>query len=56
MPMLPPAPARFSTIAERYAKVALEPVGGSSKEFAALLRADYDKYARLIKELNIRLN
>jgi len=45
-----------ATIAERYAKVALEPVGGSSKDFAALLRTDYDKYARLIKELNIRLN
>ncbi len=43
-------------IAERYAKSALEPVGGTPQQFAALLRADYDKYARLIKDLNIRLN
>ena len=44
-----------ATIAERYAKVALEPVGGSPEQFAALVRADFDKYAGLIKELNIRL-
>jgi len=44
-----------ATIAERYAKVALEPVGGSSQQFAALVRADFEKYAGLIKELKIRL-
>jgi len=42
-------------IRERYAQAALEPVGGSSASLARLLREDYDKYARLIKELNIRL-
>jgi tripartite-type tricarboxylate transporter receptor subunit TctC len=43
-------------IRERYAQAALEPVGGSSASLARLLREDYDKYARLIKELNIRLD
>ncbi|HTQ77104.1 MAG TPA: tripartite tricarboxylate transporter substrate binding protein [Burkholderiales bacterium] len=42
-------------IRERYAQAALEPVGGSAEDMAKLLRADYDKYGRLIKELNIRL-
>jgi tripartite-type tricarboxylate transporter receptor subunit TctC len=42
-------------IRERYAKAALEPVGGSADGMAKLLRTDYDKYGRLIKELAIRL-
>jgi tripartite-type tricarboxylate transporter receptor subunit TctC len=42
-------------IRERYASAALEPVGGSAGDLAKLLRTDYDKYARLIKELAIKL-
>lgn len=42
-------------IRERYAQAALEPVGGTPEELARLVRGDYDKYSRLIRELNIRL-
>jgi len=43
------------SIRERYAQAALEPVGGAPGDLAKLLRADYDKYARLIRELDIKL-
>jgi len=43
-------------IRERYASAALEPVGGGADGLARQLRGDYDKYARLIKELAIRLD
>jgi tripartite-type tricarboxylate transporter receptor subunit TctC len=42
-------------IRERYAQAALEPVGGSADGLARLLRSDYEKYGRLIQELNIRI-
>jgi tripartite-type tricarboxylate transporter receptor subunit TctC len=42
-------------IRERYAQAALEPVGGTPEDLARLVRGDYDKYSRLIRELNIRL-
>ena len=42
-------------VRERYAQAALEPVGGSAENLARLLRSDYDKYARLIRELSIKL-
>ena len=42
-------------IRERYAQAALEPVGGTPADLARLLRGDYDKYARLIRELDIKL-
>lgn len=45
-----------ASIRERYANAALEPVGGAAADLAKLLRADYDKYARLIKDLNIKLD
>ena len=41
-------------IRESYAAVAMEAVGGSQAEFAKLVREDYDKYRRVVKELNIR--
>ncbi len=44
-----------AAIRERYAKAAMEPVGGSAADMARLLRGDYDKYGRLIKDLNIKL-
>ena len=37
-------------------KSAQEPVGGSAEEFARLVRDDYAKYERLVKELNIKAN
>jgi tripartite-type tricarboxylate transporter receptor subunit TctC len=42
-------------IRERYAQAAMEPVGGTAESFARLLRGDYDKYSRLIRDLNIKL-
>ena len=42
-------------IRERYAQAALEPVGGTPGDLARLLRNDYDKYSRLIRELDIRI-
>jgi tripartite-type tricarboxylate transporter receptor subunit TctC len=41
---------------ETFAKGAVEPVGGSAEQVGALARADSEKYARLVKELNIRTN
>ncbi len=42
-------------VRERYAQGGLEPVGGTAEEFARQYRDDYGKYARLIRELSIRL-
>jgi tripartite-type tricarboxylate transporter receptor subunit TctC len=41
-------------IRARYAQSGLEPVGGTPEEFAAVFRADYQKYRRLVTELKIR--
>jgi len=43
-------------VRERYAQNGLEPVGGTADQFARQYRDDYDKYARLIKELAIKLD
>ena len=43
-------------VRERYAQNGLEPVGGSLEQFARQYRDDYEKYARLIKDLNIKLD
>src|SRR5204862_3137193 len=37
-------------------KAATEPVGGTTERLAKLARADSEKYARIVKEVNIRLN
>ena len=37
-------------------KSAQEPVGGSAEQFGRLMRDDYAKYERLVKELNIKTN
>ena len=42
-------------IRARFLEAALEPVGGSVQQFSALIREDNEKYARLAKELRIRL-
>ena len=36
-------------------QAALEPVGGTAEQFGWLIREDYDKYGRLVKDLNIRV-
>ena len=33
---------------------AQEPVGGTAEQFARLVHQDFEKYARLVKELNIK--
>jgi len=33
---------------------AQEPIGGTADQFAQLVRDDFAKYARLVKELNIK--
>ena len=37
-------------------KAATEPVGGDADKLAKLSRADSEKYARIVKEVNIKLN
>jgi tripartite-type tricarboxylate transporter receptor subunit TctC len=41
---------------ETFTKGAIEPVGGGTEEIGKLSQADSDKYARLVKELNIKTN
>lgn len=41
---------------EHFMKSATEPVGGTPQDLARAARADFEKYARLIGELNIRAN
>jgi tripartite-type tricarboxylate transporter receptor subunit TctC len=45
-----------TAVREGFLQSAQEPMGGTADEFARVLREDYDKYARLVQELNIRLN
>ena len=45
-----------ATIRERFAQAGLEPVGGSAEQFAKLYRDDYEKYGKLVKQLNIKLD
>ena len=41
---------------DTFTKGAIEPVGGTPEEIGKLARADSEKYARLVKELNIKVN
>ena len=45
-----------AAIRESFLQSAQEPVGGSAEAFLRLVREDFDKYARLVKELNIKAN
>ena len=45
-----------ASVRERYAQNGLEPVGGTAEQFARQYRDDYDKYARLIRDLAIKLD
>jgi tripartite-type tricarboxylate transporter receptor subunit TctC len=43
-------------VREHFLTSATEPVGGTPEDLAKAARADFEKYARLINELNIRTN
>jgi tripartite-type tricarboxylate transporter receptor subunit TctC len=43
-------------IRERFAQSGLEPVGGSTEQFARLYRDDFEKYGKLVRQLNIRVD
>jgi len=43
-------------VRERLANAALEAVGGSTEDFARLVRANFETYRKLVAELNIRVN
>ena len=43
-------------IKQNLTQSAQEPIGGSAEQFARLVREDFEKYARLVKELNIKVN
>ena len=43
-------------VREKVLKTATEPVGGAPERLARLVQEDSEKYARLVNELNIRMN
>jgi tripartite-type tricarboxylate transporter receptor subunit TctC len=45
-----------ATIRESFLQSAQEPVGGSAEAFSRLVREDFAKYERLVRELNIKVN
>jgi tripartite-type tricarboxylate transporter receptor subunit TctC len=47
---------RDPDILARFKQLSTEPVGNSPEEFGAFVRAELDKYARIIKAANIRLD
>jgi tripartite-type tricarboxylate transporter receptor subunit TctC len=46
---------KTTEIRERFASLAIEPAGTTTEGFRAVLRADIDKYAKVIKEGNIHV-
>jgi tripartite-type tricarboxylate transporter receptor subunit TctC len=45
-----------AAVRESFQQSGQEPVGGSTDQFSQLVRGEFDKYARLVKELNINVN
>ena len=45
-----------AAVRESFLQSAQEPVGGSAEQFARLVREDFAKYERLVRELNIKAN
>ena len=45
-----------ANVRESFLQSAQEPIGGTAAQFARLVRDDYDKYARLVRELDIKIN
>ena len=62
----PTIPARLNTeigkalgdekVRKSFTEQAQDPVGGTAEQFANLVREDYNKYARLVKDLHIKAN
>jgi len=45
-----------ATVRESFLQSAQEPLGGTTAEFAHFTRDEYDKYGRLVQQLNIKIN
>src|SRR5712692_9501778 len=45
-----------AAVRESFLQSAQEPVGGTAAQFARFVRDEYDKYGRLVHELNIKVN
>jgi tripartite-type tricarboxylate transporter receptor subunit TctC len=43
-------------VRERYAQNGLEPVGNTPEQFSAVVRDDYEKYGRLVRDLKIKID
>jgi tripartite-type tricarboxylate transporter receptor subunit TctC len=43
-------------VRESFLQSAQEPLGGTAAQFARVVHDDYDKYARLARELDIKIN
>ena len=43
-------------VRKNFTDQAQDPVGGTAGQFANLVREDYDKYARLVKDLHVKAN
>jgi tripartite-type tricarboxylate transporter receptor subunit TctC len=43
-----------SAVRDGFLQSGQEPVGGSAEAFSRLVRGDFDTYARLVRELNIK--
>jgi len=45
-----------AAVRESFLQSAQEPLGGTAVEFARFVRDEYDKYGRLVQQLNIKIN
>ena len=45
-----------AAVRESFLQSAQEPLGGTTAEFARYVRDEYDKYGRLVQQLNIKIN
>jgi tripartite-type tricarboxylate transporter receptor subunit TctC len=45
-----------AAVRESFLQSAQEPLGGTTAEFARFVRDEYDKYGRLVQQLNIKIN
>jgi tripartite-type tricarboxylate transporter receptor subunit TctC len=45
-----------AAVRESFLQSAQEPLGGTAAQFGRLVRDDYDKFGRLVQELNIKVN
>jgi tripartite-type tricarboxylate transporter receptor subunit TctC len=45
-----------AAVRESFLQSAQEPLGGTTAEFARFVRDEYDKYGRLVQQLDIKIN